>query len=118
MNWGYYFSTVAGKKKNGPHTTVFQRVPLSGAARALPARAAYSIPDLPTWHTPRVVLIGDAAHGLPPNGGMGFGVGCSKVEVGEDGFLGNRPSEYKYKILGRLLVYSYDTGARENYEMK
>ncbi|KAJ7240176.1 hypothetical protein C8J57DRAFT_1245396 [Mycena rebaudengoi] len=63
------------KKKNGPHTTVFQRVPLSGAARALPARAAYSIPDLPTWHTPRVVLIRDAAHGLPPNGGMGFGVG-------------------------------------------
>jgi 2-polyprenyl-6-methoxyphenol hydroxylase-like FAD-dependent oxidoreductase len=33
--------------------------------------AAYSIPDLPTWHTPRVCLIGDAAHGLPPNGGMG-----------------------------------------------
>jgi 2-polyprenyl-6-methoxyphenol hydroxylase-like FAD-dependent oxidoreductase len=33
--------------------------------------AAYSIPDLPTWHTPRVCLIGDAAHGLPPNGGQG-----------------------------------------------
>ncbi|KAJ6535088.1 hypothetical protein B0H19DRAFT_1039018 [Mycena capillaripes] len=33
--------------------------------------AAYSIPDLPKWHTPRVCLIGDAAHGLPPNGGQG-----------------------------------------------
>ncbi|KAJ6543426.1 putative kynurenine 3-monooxygenase [Mycena vulgaris] len=33
--------------------------------------AAYSIPDLPKWHTPRVCLIGDAAHGLPPHGGQG-----------------------------------------------
>ncbi|KAJ7473813.1 putative kynurenine 3-monooxygenase [Mycena galericulata] len=33
--------------------------------------AAYSIPDLPKWHTPRVCLIGDAAHGLPPNGAQG-----------------------------------------------
>jgi 2-polyprenyl-6-methoxyphenol hydroxylase-like FAD-dependent oxidoreductase len=33
--------------------------------------AAYSIPDLPAWHTPRVCLIGDAAHGLPPHGGEG-----------------------------------------------
>ena len=30
--------------------------------------APYSIPDLPTWHTDRVCLIGDAAHALPPNG--------------------------------------------------
>lgn len=30
--------------------------------------APYSIPDLPKWHTSRVCLIGDAAHGLPPNG--------------------------------------------------
>lgn len=30
--------------------------------------APYSIEDLPTWHTARVCLIGDAAHGLPPDG--------------------------------------------------
>lgn len=30
--------------------------------------AAYSIPELPKWHTSRVLLIGDAAHALPPNG--------------------------------------------------
>ncbi|KAK8846893.1 hypothetical protein IAR55_005983 [Kwoniella newhampshirensis] len=30
--------------------------------------APYSIPELPRWHTPRVCLIGDAAHALPPNG--------------------------------------------------
>lgn len=35
--------------------------------------APYSIPDIPTWHTQRVCLIGDAAHGLPPNG-LGSGL--------------------------------------------
>lgn len=28
----------------------------------------YRIPDIPTWHTNRCCLIGDAAHALPPNG--------------------------------------------------
>ncbi|KAJ3020964.1 hypothetical protein HKX48_009437 [Thoreauomyces humboldtii] len=30
--------------------------------------APFYIPDIPTWHTGRSCLIGDAAHGLPPNG--------------------------------------------------
>ncbi len=33
--------------------------------------APYGIPDLPTWHTDRVLLIGDAAHCIPPYSGQG-----------------------------------------------
>ncbi|KAJ7064106.1 putative kynurenine 3-monooxygenase [Mycena amicta] len=30
--------------------------------------AQHILPDLPSWHTPRVCLMGDAAHALPANG--------------------------------------------------
>lgn len=30
--------------------------------------APYGLPDLPAWHTKRTVVIGDAAHAMPPNG--------------------------------------------------
>ncbi|WVQ79782.1 hypothetical protein IAT38_001882 [Cryptococcus sp. DSM 104549] len=33
--------------------------------------APYEIPDLPTWHSKRVCLIGDAAHAVSPAGGQG-----------------------------------------------
>lgn len=33
--------------------------------------APYQIPHLPTWHSKRICLIGDAAHAIPPSGGQG-----------------------------------------------
>jgi 2-polyprenyl-6-methoxyphenol hydroxylase-like FAD-dependent oxidoreductase len=42
--------------------------------------APYYIPDIPTWHTSRVCLIGDAAHGLPPNG-LGSGLAFEDAAI-------------------------------------
>ncbi|KAL7423620.1 hypothetical protein Q5752_001201 [Cryptotrichosporon argae] len=42
--------------------------------------APYGLPDLPRWHSRRCVLIGDAAHGLPPNG-QGSGVAFADAAI-------------------------------------
>ena len=33
--------------------------------------APYVVPDLPTWHTKRTCILGDAAHAIPPSAGQG-----------------------------------------------
>lgn len=42
--------------------------------------APYSIPDVERWHVGRVCLIGDAAHGLPPNG-LGSGLAFEDAAI-------------------------------------
>ncbi|KAJ3073403.1 hypothetical protein HDU98_001587 [Podochytrium sp. JEL0797] len=39
----------------------------------------YDLPDLERYHKGRVVLIGDAAHGMVPNAGLGLGTGLEDV---------------------------------------
>ena len=41
---------------------------------------SYSIGELRTWHSKRAVLIGDAAHGLPPNG-LGTGLAFEDAAI-------------------------------------
>lgn len=33
--------------------------------------APYEVPDIPTWHSDRVCILGDAAHAVPPSVGQG-----------------------------------------------
>jgi 2-polyprenyl-6-methoxyphenol hydroxylase-like FAD-dependent oxidoreductase len=43
--------------------------------------APYEVADLPTWHTDRVCLLGDAAHAIPPSAGQGAAQGFEDVGV-------------------------------------
>lgn len=40
-------------------------------ARSLSATPLVELPDLPSWHSKQVVLVGDAAHAMTPNSGQG-----------------------------------------------
>ncbi|KAJ3077385.1 hypothetical protein HDU98_000035 [Podochytrium sp. JEL0797] len=48
------------------------------AHRISPA-SIYDLPDLETYHKGRVVLVGDAAHGMVPNAGLGLSTGLEDV---------------------------------------
>lgn len=41
--------------------------------------APYFIPDIPTWHTDRCCILGDAAHAIPPSGGQGSAQGMEDI---------------------------------------
>ncbi|KAJ3279749.1 hypothetical protein HDU79_000337 [Rhizoclosmatium sp. JEL0117] len=43
--------------------------------------AIYDLPDLETYHKGRVVLLGDSAHGMVPNSGLGLLTGLEDVGV-------------------------------------
>ncbi|KAJ3078882.1 hypothetical protein HDU99_000332 [Rhizoclosmatium hyalinum] len=43
--------------------------------------AIYDLPDLQTYHKGRVLIIGDAAHGMVPNSGLGLLTGLEDVGV-------------------------------------
>ncbi|KAJ3077401.1 hypothetical protein HDU98_000051 [Podochytrium sp. JEL0797] len=46
--------------------------------RIIPA-SIYDLPDLETYHKGRVVLVGDSAHGMVPNAGLGLSTGLEDV---------------------------------------
>ncbi|TPX61402.1 hypothetical protein CcCBS67573_g08931 [Chytriomyces confervae] len=48
------------------------------AYRISPA-SIYDLPDLDAYHKGRTVLVGDAAHGMVPNAGLGLGTGMEDV---------------------------------------
>ncbi|ORY45457.1 FAD/NAD(P)-binding domain-containing protein [Rhizoclosmatium globosum] len=43
--------------------------------------AIYDLPDLPEYHKGRILLIGDSAHGMVPNAGLGLLTGLEDVGV-------------------------------------
>ncbi|KAJ3292070.1 hypothetical protein HDU79_001771 [Rhizoclosmatium sp. JEL0117] len=43
--------------------------------------ALYDLPDIPSYHKGRVVLLGDSAHGMVPNAGLGLLTGLEDVGV-------------------------------------
>lgn len=64
--------------------------------------APYMIPDLPTWHTNRVLLIGDAAHCIPPYSGQGA------AQAFEDaGYLARLLTDDKSVAYGYSIVFAH-----------
>ncbi|KAJ3077421.1 hypothetical protein HDU98_000071 [Podochytrium sp. JEL0797] len=50
-------------------------------AHRISPSSIYDLPDLETYHKDRVLLIGDAAHGMVPNAALGLGTGLEDVGI-------------------------------------
>ncbi|QKW15003.1 FAD-dependent monooxygenase [Verrucosispora sp. NA02020] len=57
------------------------RAVLGAANRSLGAWPLYDLPDLPTWHTSTVCLVGDAAHAVSPSTGQGASLAIEDAVV-------------------------------------
>ena len=64
--------------------------------------APYQVPDIPTWHTDRVCIVGDAAHAVPPSAGQGAAQAFEDV-----GLLTMLLSEPKNVELGYGRLFEY-----------
>lgn len=54
---------------------------LAAATTTLGVRPVHDLPDLRTWHTDRVCLIGDSAHATSPNAGQGASLAFEDAAV-------------------------------------
>ncbi|KAJ3010947.1 UNVERIFIED_CONTAM: hypothetical protein HDU68_001885 [Siphonaria sp. JEL0065] len=55
----------------------------------------YELPDLPTYHKGRVILLGDAGHGVSPTIGQGVNSGFEDAAALADLFAAFSPEEYE-----------------------
>ncbi|KAJ3077418.1 hypothetical protein HDU98_000068 [Podochytrium sp. JEL0797] len=70
-------------------------------AHLITAVTMYDLPDLATYHKGRVLLIGDAAHGMLPNAGLGLSTGLEDVGILME-LLKQLPSAYDLSKLLEL----------------
>lgn len=84
----YWFAVVVGGSPDLDLATAFadwhEPIPTVLAATAMEPRLylpIHDLPRLPRWHRDRVVLVGDAAHGMTPNLGQGAAQSFEDVAV-------------------------------------
>jgi 2-polyprenyl-6-methoxyphenol hydroxylase-like FAD-dependent oxidoreductase len=71
----------------------------------------YAVGDIPAWHTDRVILIGDAAHALPPSGGQGAAQAFEDAELLSRVFLeGGSLTRWEAERRSRITLVTKFTG--------
>lgn len=84
---------------------------------------AYSIPDIPTWHTSRICLIGDAAHCLPPNGAQGAAMAFEDAAIltrllASDGMTSYEELFIRFEKIRRPRIAELKRGSQKGGAMK